>query len=686
MKAPSFQRTARADTSAWHTYWRTWWHTYWLNLARDKSDTLLLLVACLLVLIPHSQHLPLWVCILSVSLLAWRMAITWHGKRLPSKWLLLPIALASMGSVLLEYRTLFGRDAGVAMLAVLVSCKLLEMQARRDLFVVIFLNLFLILTHFFYSQSIATGAMMIIALIALLAAQLSFQYTGKMPGLGRRIRQAAMIFALAVPLALVMFVLFPRVSGPLWGLPKDAQGGKTGLSDSMSPGNISHLAQSDDIAFRVKFDDKPPPMSQLYWRGPVLSDYDGRTWRTGFFRNAVSIRLGGTPIGHQVTLETSGQRWIYALDLARDMPQLDNNQVAMNSQMQLITQNPISQRVRYHVMSYPEFQIQPEQAPSTEWLRLPPNFNPRSHEWAEQLRQRETDPQQQIKAVLQKFRREPYRYTLEPPLLGTHAMDEFLFQTRAGFCEHYASAFVYLMRAMGNPARVVTGYQGGEINPVDQFMLVRQSDAHAWAEVWIAHRGWIRVDPTAAVAPERVEKNLRNALQRGNALNLFGDGLINLNEGKQSWLAPLRNNWAALNNGWNQWVLDYTPKRQRDLLSKLGMPNINWSHLAMLMLGICLVLSLILLMPLYMQRSRVDPQERIYQRLCQQLAKRGWPKQTHEGPQAYAQRLRQDMPEQPGKPAVLELLQMLSNAKYAPPHRRVAMGTLQNLLQKASQR
>ncbi|MEN9865875.1 MAG: hypothetical protein RL748_1465, partial [Pseudomonadota bacterium] len=426
---------------------------------------------------------------------------------------------------------------------------------------------------------------------------------------------------------------------------------------------------------------KPPPPAMLYWRGPVLSHYDGRTWRAAAYPTQISINIGGKPVKHSVTMEPSGQRWLFALDLVRDMPNLENNQVGMNSELQIVTRNPISQRIRYSVSSYPEYQVQANQVPEADWLRLPPNFNPKSLEWAAQLRQRQPDAQQQINAVLQLFRREPFRYTLQPPLLGEQAVDDFLFQTRAGFCEHYASAFVVLMRAMGNPARVVTGYQGGEINPVDQFMLVRQSDAHAWAEVWIAKRGWVRFDPTAAVAPERVEKNLANALRRGNALNLFGDGLINLSESQQSWLAPLRNNWFALNNAWNQWVLDYTPKRQRDLLSKLGMPNINWSHLAMLMLGICLLLSLVLLMPLYWQKTRIDPMQRLYARLCQQLAKRGWPKEAYEGPDGYAMRLKQQMPEQAAKAAALECLRLISQARYARAASSIPIKQLQALVQ-----
>jgi transglutaminase-like putative cysteine protease len=654
------------------------------NLARDKADTLLLLAACLLVMLPHASHLSLAVILCSSTLLGWRAVLTLTGRRLPPARLLLPIAMAGMALVWLEQRTLFGREAGVAMLMLLLACKLLEMHAKRDLFVVVFLSLFVILTNFLYSQSIGTALMMVVAILTLLSAQLSFQYTGKVPPLAARIKLAGLIFGLAVPLALVLFVLFPRISGPLWGLPNDAHSGKSGLSGKMAPGNISHLAQSEEIALRAKFDGATPPKDDLYWRGPVLSNYDGRNWSAVKSRNggAITISSQSAPIGYQVTLEANGQPWLYALELARDTPVIDQHQVLFSPELEMTTNGRVNERLRYHMRSVLRFQWQAQQVPERSMLQLPPNFNPRSLALARSLQARHPDPWQLTLAVLNMFRQQPFRYTLEPPALGEHAMDEFLFQTRAGFCEHYASAFVVLMRGAGVPSRVVTGYQGGEINPVDGFMVLRQSDAHAWAEIWIANRGWIRIDPTAAVAPERVEKNLASALKRSQSLL---PGLLNLPEGEFSFVTRWRNNWSALNNSWNQWVLDYTPGKQRELLQNIGLKQTDWQTLAFLAIGVGIGVMTLAVLPLLWQRRARDPQLALYLRLCQILAKRGLARAPHEGPTAYRARLmqqwsgseRRDGSTPATHEAVLRFLEVYSNARYGP--RPVSLATLKSL-------
>lgn len=658
--------------------------SHFANLARDKADTLLLLTACLLVMLPHVGHLSLAVILCSATLLVWRAALTLTGRRLPPARLLLPIAIAGMALVWLEQRTLFGREAGVSMLMLLLACKLLEMHAKRDLFVVVFLSLFVILTNFLYSQSIPTALMMIVAITALLSAQLSFQYTGKVPPLWQRIKLASLIFGLAIPLSLVLFFLFPRVSGPLWGLPNDAHSGKSGLSGSMAPGNISNLAQSEEIALRAKFDSPPPPKQFLYWRGPVLSHYDGRNWSAvkSQTQNPITVSTRSAPIGYQVTLEPSGQNWLYALEMARELPVIERHQVRISSEMEMLSGQRIRERVRYRIRSVLDYGWQAEQLPERSALQLPAGFNPRSIAMARQMRAQESDPWQLAVAVLKLFREQPFRYTLEPPTLGRHAMDEFLFQTQAGFCEHYASAFVVLMRAAGVPSRVVTGYQGGEINPVDGFMVLRQSDAHAWAEIWIAGRGWVRLDPTAAVAPERVEKNLASALRRTPSLL---PGLLNLSGTELSWLTQWRNNWSALNNSWNQWVLDYTPGRQRELLQNLGLPKTDWQTLAFLAIGIGIGVMTLAILPLLWQRQRADPQQLLYQRLCQQLAKRGHVRLPHEGPSAFRRRLMQQWQASPPesgstqatREAVLRFLEVYSNARYAP--HPVALPTLKSL-------
>ena len=659
------------------------WRRAAQQLPRDKADTLLLLGAALLVLAPHALHLPFWVSATCGATLAWRVAITLRGTRMPRSMLLLPLAAGAMGSVYATYHTLLGRDAGVAMLVLLVTFKMLEMHARRDLFIVIFLCFFLVLTNFFYAQGMGTAALMIVSIVVLLTAQLSFQFTGAVPPLGRRLWMGARVFGIAAPLALLLFVAFPRIQGPLWGLPGDAHAGSTGMSNSMAPGSMSSLAQSDETAFRVRFLDRAPPQSQLYWRGPVLGDFDGRTWtqvrhRAAEPEPALSFGIAGQPVRHQVTLEPSAGRWIFALELPDALPRLDNNRANASAEMEITAAFPLTERLRYDVTSYPRHSLQadPQLADAARWLALPAGFNPRTLTAGAALR-REPDPAQRANRVLLSLRHENYVYTLAPPLLGRDSVDEFLYTTRAGFCEHYAGAFVYLMRAAGVPARVVTGYQGGEANPVDGYVTVRQSDAHAWAEIWIAQRGWLRVDPTAAVAPERVQHNLAAALPRKAPFGMAGlGGLIDFDVGAHPWLAQWRYRWSALNNGWNQWVLNYTPERQEGVLASLGSFATWRNGAALLAIAALLALG---------QRARRlrqgDPIDRLYAALCQQLARQGHARAPDEGPSAYAQRLAALPMPAARRDALARFLQLYSAYKYGRPAPVTTLAaTLQRLL------
>ncbi len=641
-------------------------------MSRDKADTLLLLATCALVLLPHASHLPIWVLPICSALLAWRGWVTFRGNRMPPRWLLLPIAVLAMSGVYLTYRTFFGREAGVTMLALLLTLKLLEMHAKRDLFVVLFLSFFLILSSFFYSQSIGTAVMTLIATLAILTTQLSFQYTGVVPPLKQRIRLGSTIFLLAIPVTLVLFLLFPRIQGPLWGLPSDAQAGRTGLSETMAPGNISKLAQSDEIAFRAKFADPPPPQSQRYWRGVVLGAYDGRTWvpmpPPSSSSSQIAVKVRNTPLRYQVTLEPHGRRWIFALEVPQSISNVANSPVLISYDMQFLSSAPINERVRYDAVSYVDYALQANESARVlqQSLALPPGFNPRTLEWAADLRKRSANKAEMITAVLRLFQEQNFRYTLEPPPLGKHVIDEFLFTTRAGFCEHYSSAFVVLMRALGIPARVVTGYQGGEINPTDGFMIVRQSDAHAWAEVWLEERGWIRVDPTAAVAPNRVEQNLSRAVSR----SMLG-GLITLDGSSNSLLTrlrQLRQNWDALTNAWNQWVLNYTPEQQRNFVRSLGFHDVSWRTLIVLMLLFGVIAVAVAVLPLLLHRQKRDPFDIVYQVLCRRLEKKGLPRAIHEGPRAYGARLTAvNSPlstEQ--KTALAQFLELYETVRYGP--------------------
>lgn len=659
------------------------WQRLAQRLPRDKADTLLLLGAAVLVLAPHFAHLPLWTSAAVCATLSWRAAITWLGKRMPPLWLLLPLSMLSMAGVYHSFHTLLGRDAGVAMLALLLAFKLLEMHARRDLFVVIFLCLFLLLTTFFYSQTMLTALSMLATLTVLLTAQLTFQYSGQVPPLTRRLRTAGHIMLLAAPLALLLFVAFPRIQGPLWGLPGDARAGRSGMSDSMAPGNVSSLAMSDEVAFRVRFLDPEPDQSQLYWRGIVLGDYDGRTWtrvpRRRGMRRDVQLSARGPAVRHQVTLEPTGKRWLFALELTEPDLDLPGYLAASSEQAEYFATTTITERLRYDAVAHLDYRIEANAAPPdlARWLALPAGFNPRALSLASTLRQ--PQPADSVRAVLTLFHNEKFFYTLQPPLLGRDAVDQFLFDTRAGFCEHYAGAFAVLMRAMGIPARVVTGYQGGEFNPVDGYVTVRQSDAHAWAEVWLDGQGWRRVDPTAAVAPERIAHNLARALP---ATPLFGLGpLLALQNDPTSWLARLRFTVAAMNNAWNQWVLDYNPDRQRNFLEELSATLFQWRSMG----ALALATALALLLRQRSLRRREDPLERLYRAFCRQQARHGYVRRPDEGPTAYAARLR-SMPASKEKHAAMnEFLTMVGALRYGranPATHAASLKTLHTLLLK----
>jgi transglutaminase-like putative cysteine protease len=641
-------------------------------LSRDKADTLLLLASTVLVLLPHTAHLPLWVTLLCGATLVWRAMLTLLGRRMPANLVLAPMAVAAMAGVLQTYHTVLGRDAGVAMLVLLVAFKMLEMHARRDLFVVVFLCFFLVLTNFFYSQSIGTALLMLASIVALLTTQLSFQLTGAVPPLRTRLLMGAKILALAAPLAALGFVLFPRVDGPLWGQPEDGHGARTGISDTMAPGQFSNLAQSDEPAFRVKFEGPPPARQQLYWRGPVLGAYDGRTWTRvaqhprigGRPRQQVAISVRGAPRRYQLTMEPSNTRWLFALEVPGAPPQLAGGPAGVSSELELQAPEPVRERIRYDLTSYVDFSLQAGDGldDAYRWLLLPYGRNPQALAAGQRLRQDYPEPLGRVRAVLRQFATGGYSYTLEPPLLGGDAVDEFLYTTRAGFCEHYAGSFVFLMRAAGIPARVVTGYQGGELNPIDGYFTVRQSDAHAWSEVWLPRLGWVRIDPTAAVAPDRVQRGLARALPAPAPFGIEGLGRL-LQPDPDSPLAKLRYAIAAANNGWNQWVLNYSPERQHALMGSLQENLFGWRSAGLLALGG----ALLLIAGKFSRRSRIDPVDKLYSALCHRLGQLGLPRAPDEGPTAYAARLSDAAIGPEPKAAAAEFLRRYSAWRYAAP-------------------
>jgi transglutaminase-like putative cysteine protease len=613
-----------------------------------------LILGIFMVIAPHAEHLPLWVSCLCGALLLWRTYLAYSDKPPLNRWLLVLVTCASVGAVAISFRTVFGREVGVTLIALLATLKLMELHQRRDAMALIHLAFFIIITNFFYSQSIPTALYMFVTLMVILSSWIHLQ--AQHAALKSRLRIAASLLLQAVPLMAILFVLFPRIPGPLWGLPQDAYA-NSGLDDKMSPGSFSRLSLSEEVSFRVTYKNSLPRRDQMYWRGPVLWDFDGRTW-TGN-KNAPNIppQFGeiGQQIDYSITLEPHNKTWLFALD----MPDKISLPATLTHDFQLLSKVPIHARLRYEASSHLTYRANPNEAASqiTRALQLPRGFNPRALQLAAAWRARKTDDGEVVRTALSYFNQQNFAYTLEPPPLDRDSVDDFLFRTKQGFCEHYASAFVFLMRAAHIPARVVTGYQGGEFNDVGNYYIVRQSDAHAWAEVWLAEQGWVRVDPTAAIAPARVQNNLSSALANNAALPFMA-------RNPPQWLRDLRLNWDAVANRWNLWVIGYNTERQFAFLTRLGMEAVTWQQITLNLvagLGVALgLLALYLLRHLFARDP--DKVQAAWLKLCRKLAKVGLPRAAHEGAVDYARRVALARPELTAR--LLDLAERYNALRY----------------------
>jgi protein-glutamine gamma-glutamyltransferase len=591
-----------------------------------------------LVLAPHAARIPLWMAVLAGAAMILRTWLAWRGQRLPRTWMLAVLTLFAALGTWMSYGVIFGRDAAVALLILMLCLKLMELRDTRDAMVLVFLAYFTVITNFLYSQSIPMGAYLLGCVWAITANLLAIQRAGR-PRVAGLLRESAVLLAQAAPLMLVLFLLFPRVQGPLWALPQAGTGGLSGLSDSMAPGSLSSLSLSDAVAFRVEFTAMPPKADALYWRGPVLWDFDGRTWRApgSDLVGQAELEIGGQPVRQTITLEAHDKRWLFALDMPGGAPA--PNYLTLDLQLRAV--RPVRDRMRYEVTSFPNYRLARFEVPGLleRALELPANFNPRSRQLAETWRQEGLSPEQLVQRALAMFREQPFVYTLTPPVAGGHAVDDFLFVARRGFCEHYAAAFAFLMRAAGVPTRIVTGYQGGTLNPVGNYLIVRQSDAHAWAEVWLAGSGWIRVDPTAAVSPLRIERGAAAALPGVGAVPLLG-------RVDNDWIKDLRFAMDMVANGWNQWVLDYSPERQMNMMSRFAGGHVSWRGISTALVAATgIVVAILAVIALRRTRSvPADPAWVLWQAFSQKLAKRGVARAANEGPRAFAVRASAALP------------------------------------------
>ncbi len=616
-----------------------------------------------------------------------------YGKKKPpfrwSVWLSLGLAIIALITVFQSYGHLVYRDASVGLLFILIAIKYAESVTRRDAMLLVCLASFLLITTFFYTQSplaLFSSLLVFFALGGTLDALFQPEPTLEIKHIRTTLKRFGVLVLQGIPIALVLFFLFPRLSAPLWGIPHGTLT-QTGLSDSMSPGEIAELTVSDAIAFRVEFDGVPPPNRLRYWRGPVFAIFDGISWRPGptyfpFDQEFFSEREQASAIDYTVTLEPHDRGWLFALELPYGLPERESGSFEQrqrrfaykNYAQQLLSVAPVTQTVRYRQKSILRNHFPADPREKEFNLRVPVDKNPQTYTLAHTLRTPGMSDQDYADTVLEYFRREPFYYSLSFDNLEMdpqNPVDGFLFGTKTGFCEHYASAFVVLMRVGGVPARVVTGYQGGEMNPQGNYMIVRQADAHAWAEVLIDGE-WRRVDPTAAVAPERVELGLGASLSGSDAVPRMA-------RTDADWLKNAALYWDALKYSWARYVIEFDYQRQRNLWSRMNFDEQLW-RIALIAASIIVFWIALLLIVLSWRARRRDPVQAAWEKLCDKLARADLPRMPCEGAQTFLERASKRWPQY--QPIFAQIGRTYTVLRYGQPNEKEQPTLLHSLRQK----
>lgn len=538
-------------------------------LAIARHSVPWLLASQTYVLLQLIGHIPYWIYALLILAIAWR-GLTHAGRiSYPSKLVKAAVVLATSAAIILTSK--FDLESATAFLVAAGILKLLEMRYLKDAYVVIFLNLFIQGIVFLFEQSILHFLFAVIGVWLLLSTLVHSHYaSGQKKGFKKTVKMAAQLMLLSLPMMLVLYFLFPRI-GPLWGLTLKSSQALTGLSDQMSPADIAELSQSAELAFRVTFDNNQLPERQdLYWRALVLEHYNGRQWSvqqpSHVKRSLSNLNPEDIERSYEIIQEATGQNWLFSLAPAASAEQ----GVGINEQGLLRTARPIFQRKRYNVI---QTKAAKTVAPLTAveqrmYLQFPKDRNPQAQALAYQLRQESNSDLELLDKLMHYFYQQEFRYTLKPQILGREEIDDFLFNTKAGFCAHYAGALTFMARSVGIPARVVAGYQGGEWHQADQYLTLRQYDAHAWVEIWQADAGWLRYDPTAMVAADRIDFGLEQALAHEDS---FMQGQIFSMQKYKSiaWLNQLRITLDSINYQWQRWVLSYDNQRQKGFLEKI---------------------------------------------------------------------------------------------------------------------
>lgn len=644
-----------------------------------RAGLLWLLMTLVAIVTNLVSVLPLWVTFAVCVVLLWRIQIYRGAWNYPGRTVKLALVSLCIAGILISFRQIGGLEPLTALLVSAFALKLLEMHQRRDALILVFVGYFLAAVLLLFEQTIGQ-AFYTFGCLLLVTTSLVGLHQSDVLGVWSPLRRSTALLAQSLPLMLVLFMVMPRL-GAFWSVPFSRQVGQTGVSGEMAPGELSKLGKNGAVAFRVTFDNNTPEPSRLYWRGPVLTHFDGRTWRQSkpwayddgpyvqwYNSPPAKWRLGilysGEPLSYSIVMEPTQQPWLFALAA----PQPGSPGVGLTRELRLIYHEPIRRKIQYRVRSWPEYAYFPDKLHRWQWrqaLQLPEGFNPKALALAQQWREQSADDITYIRRVLAWYNKE-FVYTLEPPLLGKHSVDEFLWRSQRGFCSHFAGSFVFLMRAAGIPARVVTGYQGGEHHPSGNYLLVYQYNAHAWAEVWLPGSGWVRFDPTAAVAPERIESGFEATF--GEQQAFLADTPFGLARVRGiNWLNNIRLRLDAINYYWATWVLGYENVQASFLARLLG--GLDPWRVALFILvvgGVVFASVAVTLLRGNLGGKKSDAVDNSFARLCRKLEKVGMPRKVGEGPHSY--RVRLEKSDNRSAQNAIALLALYEKIRYADEH------------------
>ncbi|MEN8177224.1 MAG: DUF3488 and transglutaminase-like domain-containing protein [Pseudomonadota bacterium] len=604
----------------------------------------IVLILAVMATLPHTLHLPIMLSLFFILLAIWRFISLTIPQLSPGRFFLGLLTITGVLLVYSQHQTLMGRDAGVSLLTIMLTLKLMELRKQRDIYVACFMSYFIIVTQFLFSQSFLLTLYLLCMVVCITALLLEINRTIPSRRLLEPLKSTLTITLQAIPIAAILFLLFPRISQPLWHLSFHTGSGLTGLDDRVSPGSISQLILSPAVAFRVKFFGQTPLPEERYWRGLVLWDSDGFEWF-----NQTAPKPSNQPPGlqdteksyrYEIQLEPHYKKWLYSLDLPATAPQGSR----FTADYLLIANQSVNQPRKYQMVSHAGYLTErPAQNAMQRALATPDNVTQRQIDLVENWLRRSKNHAEVVRHALNYFNTQPYVYTLAPPLYLSNPIDEFLFEGKEGFCEHYAISFTQLMRTAGIPTRMVIGYQGGEYNPLGDYFIIRQSDAHAWTEVWLESIGWTRIDPTAAVAPERVRHAIQFDFSGIGSPVLFqidGGGVLS------SFLGHIDLVMDAANLSWRRWIIGYNRQHQSSLLNNFGFDftkGWEWASLLAALIGLLLLLTTVFI--LLKGRLKVTPVVRSYHILCNKLARVGLPRRSSEGPLDFSKRVASARPD-----------------------------------------